>query len=56
MMVALGMKTKAYFDVLCGREYGGLKIGVKEVLGSRVEGLICGGDGFPAWIGVVFPV
>ena len=55
-MVVLGMKTEACFDVLCGREYGGLKIGVKEVLGSQVKGLICGGDEFPAWIGVVLPM
>ncbi len=54
MVVVLGMKTRFCFDVLYGREDGGVKIGVKEVLGSQVEGLICRGDGFPAWIGVVF--
>jgi hypothetical protein len=54
VVVVLGMKTRFCFDVLYGREDGGVKIGVKEVLGSQVEGLICRGDGFPAWIGVVF--
>ena len=52
----LGMKTGFCFDVLCGREDGEVKIGVKEVLGSQVKGLICGGDEFPAWIGVVLPM
>ena len=54
MVAALGMKTGFCFVVLCGRKYGGVKIGVKEVLGSQVESLICKGDGFLAWIGVVF--
>jgi hypothetical protein len=56
VVVVLGMKMGFCFDELCGREYGGVKIGVKEVLGSQVEGLICRGDGFPVWIGVVFSV
>ncbi len=50
MVAVLGMKMGFCFNVLCGREDGGVKIGVKEVLGSQVEGLICRGDGFPACI------
>lgn len=56
MVAALEMKMGFCFVEFCRREYGGLKIGFKEVLDSQVEGLICRGDGFPVWIGVKISV